>query len=302
MMFVAAFDIKNIFSGIKGRVLFEEPLSDHTTFRIGGPCRIWVEPREEGELRKILKLAASKKKKVFIIGMGSNVLPRDKGLNGIVICLRSGYFKKLRFAGTGVTAGAGVLLGNAVNLACKKGLRGIEGLAGIPGTIGGAIFMNAGYKANISDCLESVRIMDKKSGKTSVLKKGKIKFSYRHSGLDGYIILEAAIALKKADKKKLLERRNKFLRIKKSEQPIGSASAGCVFKNPGGALSAARCIDMLGLKGKKIGGAEISSKHANFIVNSGGAKAKDVIKLMNFVKKRVKEKFSIDLKTEIQII
>ncbi len=315
------------FAAIKGKVFLQEPLSAHTTFRIGGPCRAWVEPRDERELKKILKLAASKKKKIFIIGMGSNILAPDKRLNGIVICLRSGYFSKLRFTGTKVIAGAGLPLEKIINLACRKGLGGIEGLTGIPGTLGGAIFMNAGYADRVADRLESVRVMDIKSGRTFALKKSreenltekssriftescpekfyggkKIKFNYRHSGLDGYIILEASFGLRKTDKKKLMEAKNRFLRAKSSNQPLASACAGCVFRNPEGALPAARYIDMLGFKGKKIGGAMVSEKHANFIINTGQAKARDVIRLARLIRKSVKTKFKIELIPEIVIL
>jgi len=294
--------MKNIFSKINGKVLFNEPLKGHTTFRIGGPCGVWVEPRGERDLREILKLAKKRKKRTILIGAGSNILPGDAAAGGVVIHLGGKHFKKARFTGRKVKAGAGISLAYLVDLLCKKGLAGMEGLAGIPGTLGGAIFMNAGYKGNISDCLESVRVMDKKSGKTSVLKKKKIKFNYRHSGLDGYIMLEATLALKKADKKKLLKIRNSLLRIKRSEQPMGKACAGCVFKNPANALPAARYIDMLGFKGKRIGGAKVSERHANFIINTRNAKARDVLRLMDTIKERVKSKFGVELVPEIEIL
>ncbi|MGB2705319.1 MAG: UDP-N-acetylmuramate dehydrogenase [Candidatus Omnitrophota bacterium] len=294
--------MKSVFSEIRDKVVFDEPLSKHTTFRIGGPCWVWAEVRDEKELRKILKLAKLKKKRVVIIGNGSNLLAGDRGLRAVVIRLAGRHFKKVRFAGPTVKAGAGAHLRHLVNLACRRALKGTEGLAGIPGTLGGAIFMNAGYEGNISDCLESVRVMDKRTGKILVLKKAKIKFNYRHSDLDGYIILGATLCLKKDDKKKLLKRKNKLLRIKKKEQPLGSPSAGCVFKNPRRALPAARYIDMLGFKGKGIGGAKVSEKHANFIINSKDAKASDVLRLMEIIKRRVKSEFGVELTPEITIL
>jgi len=285
-------------------VLFDEPLKKHTTFRIGGPCGVWVEPRSERDLREILKLAKAKNKKAYLIGKGSNLLARDSGLNGIVIHLGARLFKRVFFFGHKVTAGAGVRLSNLINFTCRNGLWGIEGLAGIPGTLGGAIFMNAGYNGNISDCLESVRVMDKKSGKIFVLKKRQLKFSYRHSSLDGYIILTATISFKKGNKEKLLEKKNELLRIKKAEQPLDSPNAGCIFKNPGGtgAPAAARYIDMLGFRGKQIGGARVSKKHANFIVNSKNAKASDVLRLIGMIRKRVKSKFGVEMATEIVML
>jgi len=320
-------EMRRVFSKIKGKVLFNEPLKRHTTFRIGGPCGVWAEPRSERDLREILKLAKARKKRTVLMGAGSNILPGDRAASGVVIHLGGKYFKRVHFSGRKVTAGAGISLAYLINLLCEKGLGGTEGLAGIPGTLGGAIFMNAGYRGNISDCLESVRVMSKKSGKISVLKKSrkensaegslrdpaefhqeklhagkKIKFSYRHSGLYGYIILEATLSLKKSDKKKLLKKRNKVLRVKKSEQPLGSMNAGCVFKNPGRALPAALYIDMLGFKGKRIGGAKVSEKHANFIINEKGAKASDVLRLMDIIKKRVKSEFGVELAPEIEIL
>jgi UDP-N-acetylmuramate dehydrogenase len=222
-------------------------------------------------------------------------------LDGIVIHLGGRHFKNIRTAGLEVRAGAGASLGSLINLACEKGLKGIEGLVGIPATLGGAISMNACYSGNISDRLESVRVMDVRTGKISVLKKKNIKFSYRHSGFEGYIILEACFKLEKGDKDALLKRKKELIDIKRKKQPLEAMSAGCVFKNPEGGIAAARYIDMIGLKGRRIGGAEISKKHANFIVNRKKATAKDVLGLMDLAKKRVKSHFNIDLEPEVII-
>ena len=162
---------KTAFPKIKGRVLFDEPLSKHTTFRIGGRSRVWAEPSCDDDVKKILEFAGSEKKKTFTIGMGSNVLFGGGGFNGISIHLGGAPYKKIKFVGTRARAGAGIKLGSLVNLACAKGLSGIEGLVGIPGTLGGAIFMNSGYKGNISDVLEEVKIMDKRTGKIEIVKR-----------------------------------------------------------------------------------------------------------------------------------
>ena len=287
---------------IKGKILFNEPLFKHTTFRIGGPCKIWIEPQSECELRKILKFAKSKKKKIFVIGMGSNVLPRDRGFDGIVIHLGGRHFKGVHFRGLKVTAGAGVMLAYLVNLTCKKGLKGIEGLVGIPGTLGGAIFMNSGYVGKISDCLEEIKVMDKDSGNTRTIRKKNLKFGYRQSSLDRYIILEVTLRLRRANKKLLLKRKKELLKIKKDEQPLWGFNAGCIFRNPKGKISAAQYIDMSGFKGKTIHGAKVSPRHANFIINSKNAKATDVLRLMELIKKRVKSHFNVDLTTEIKVL
>ena len=291
------------FPKIKGRILFNEPLSGHTTFRIGGACRVWAEPSSERELLEILKFARAEKKKTFMIGKGSNLLFRDKGFSGVLIHLTGAHFRKIKFTGKKIQAGAGASLARLVNMACERGLSGIEGLVGIPGTVGGAIFMNSSYKGCISDCLEEVKAMDRETGDTRIIKRKEFMFGYRDVGfLRNYIILVATFKLQRQKKAALLARKKIFLEKKKKEQPIGSFSAGCIFKNPERALSAAWYIDKLCLKGKKIGGAQISEKHANFIINLKDAKGSDILRLMELVKKRVKTRFGIKLEPEIGIV
>lgn len=294
---------KKSFPKIKGSILFNEPLSGHTTFRIGGRCGALVEPSDEGDLKKVLRFAISEGEETFVIGKGSNILFRERGFSGTLIRLGPGDFKKVKFAGTKAVVGAGALLGGVINLACEAGLSGLEGLVGIPGTLGGAIFMNSGYRGNVSDSLESVVVMDKISGKARLIKRKNLKFGYRNLGLlADSIILEATLKLVKSDKKALLKKKSRLLHAKRREQPLAAFSAGCVFRNPEGKLSAARYIESLRLKGKRIGGAKISEKHANFIVNVKDAKGNDVLRLIEFVKNRVKAKFGVDLTPEIVII
>jgi len=289
-------------SEIGGSVLFNERLSKHTTFRIGGPCKVWIEPKNEKELKKILKITSEKKEKILIMGLGSNMLIKDKGFNGAVINLGSKFFKKVRIKGTSVFAGAGVKLASLIERCYEKSLEGLEELVGIPSTVGGAVFMNASYMRTTSDFIKSVRVMNKNDGTIKVLKRKDIKFEYRHSDLDVFIILEVEFSLEKANKKFLLEKKKRLLAHKRITQPIGSFSAGCIFKNPKGEISAAKYIDMLGLKGKKKGKAEISKKHANFIINRKNAKAEDVLHLMDVIKKRVKGKFGKTLIPEVKVI
>lgn len=292
----------NIFPEIESTALFNEPLFKHTTFRIGGPCRVWVEVANETDLKKILFFGKATRKKIFIIGTGSNVLVRDRGFKGIVMHLSGKHFTTMDFFGTRVRTGAAVLLSRLVYLVCRNGLAGLEGLAGIPGTVGGAIFMNSSYKQNISDYLEEIKVMDKFNGNIQIIKRKNIERGYRHSNLDRYIILEATFRLISKDKKLLLKKRSEFLNIKKREQPLASFSAGCIFRNPDKRTSAARYIDMLGLKGKRIGDAKISERHANFIVNVKKAKSADVLRLITFIKKCVKSQFNVDLTPEVIII
>ncbi|MCQ9206478.1 MAG: UDP-N-acetylmuramate dehydrogenase [Omnitrophica bacterium] len=295
--------IAGAFPKIKGRILFDEPLSGHTTFRVGGSCRVWTEPSSEGELLEILRYARTEKKKAFIIGKGSNILFRDKGFGGVLIHLAGAHFKKIKFSGEKVRTGAGAALARVVNMACEKGLSGIEGLVGIPGTVGGAIFMNSSYRGSISDSLEEVKVMDRKTGDMRIIKRKEFIFGYRDTGfLHDYVILEATLKLQKQKKTVLLARKKIFLETKKKEQPIGFFSAGCIFKNPKRAFPAARYIDELRLKGKKIGGAQISEKHANFIVNLKDAKGSDILRLMKLVTRRVKMRFGVKLEPEIKIV
>ncbi|UCD55531.1 MAG: UDP-N-acetylmuramate--L-alanine ligase [Candidatus Omnitrophota bacterium] len=290
-----------IFPKIKGKVLFNEPLFKHTTFRVGGPSGIWVEPEDEAALKKILAFAKSKRKQTLIIGKGSNILAEDAGFDGIAIHLGGG-FKNITFSGTKVTAGAGAMLGRLVDLACKKGLKGAEGLVGIPGTVGGAVFMNSGYRQNITDYLREIKVMEKTDGSIRIIKRKNFRFGYRHSNLDRYIILEAQFRLRPGKKEILVKRKKALLEIKKREQPLGHFSAGCVFRNPKGKISAARYIDMSGLKGKRMGNAEVSRTHANFIINLKNAKAGDISRLVGFIRKRVKSEFEVDLVPEIVIL
>ena len=294
--------IKKDIPKIKGDIFLDEALSKHTTFRIGGLCSIWAEPKNEADIKEILRFARLKKKKIFVMGNGSNVLAKEKGFNGIVIHLGNKNFRTVYFSGIRLTSGAGASLSRLINLACRKGLAGIEGLVGIPGTLGGALYMNAGHKGNIADCLEEIKIMDKTTGKTSTIKKKNINFGYRHSISEKYIILEAALKLKRDKKNILLQKKKHLLEIKKNEQPLDKLSAGCVFKNPPNGIAAARYIDMLGLKGKSIRSAQISKKHANFIINTKKASSGDVLALISLMKKRVKAQFGIELIPEIKII
>ena len=312
----------NEFPKIKGRIRFNEPLRAHTTFGIGGPCAAWIEPESENALKRILKFAAARSKKVFMIGAGSNILFRDKTFNAMVIHLGGRCFTKISFSGTKVRVGAGALLGLVVSRACKKGLSGVEGLAGIPGTMAGAIFMNSGYRQTIAHSLGEIKVMDKKSGNICTLKRKNIKFGYRHSGLDSYIILEATLNLKRNTRSTLMRKRAGLLLARKETQPLDDCSAGCVFKNTkidfspeelstkgidpsavnNGFVSSGYLIDRLGLKGFKVGDAIVSKVHANFIINLGNATAEQIVMLIGIIKQKVRVKFGIQLKEEIQLV
>lgn len=299
--------INELKTRIRGKVLLNEKLSRHTTFRIGGPADLWIEPKDAKELKAIFLFAKANNIPFFLIGGGSNLLVNDTGIQGIVVHLGSPEFKKAVVRGTSVTVGAGYNIAALVRLCCQEGLTGMESLVGIPGTVGGAIYMNAGGSANpifknIGEHVASVKVMDD-TGKVRTIKKDQIEFGYRKSSLEPYMILQVTFKLAKEDKSILSSSCSKFLNMKKQKQALDVPSAGCVFKNPEGfQFSCGQLIDMLGLKGHRIGGAEISLKHGNFIVNSNGATAKDVKDLIDFVKAKVKENYNIDLELEIKVI
>ncbi|MFA6078532.1 MAG: UDP-N-acetylmuramate dehydrogenase [Candidatus Omnitrophota bacterium] len=299
--------IADLKKAVKGKILVREKLSMHTSFRIGGPADIWVEPSDTKELKKIILFASERNVSLFVIGTGSNVLVNDSGVEGIVIHLGASSFRSIKIKGNNVTVGAGYSMSALVRLCCEKGLAGMESMTGIPGTVGGAIHMNAGGSTNpifknIGDFVTSVKVMEP-NGSIKRLKREDIQFGYRCSSLHSYIIIEATLKLEKGDKAILNSSRIKFLDMKKQKQALDAYSAGCVFKNPENfQFTCGQMIDMLGLKGASVGGAEVSGKHANFIINKKDASCRDVIELIKFIKTKVKDNYNIDLELEIKVI
>lgn len=294
---------------LRGKISLNEPLKIHTTFRIGGPTRFFIEPKDINDLKLLLNLLKRYKIPFLVIGAGSNILVSDEGLDVAVIHLNSSYFKKFFFENNYLRIGSGAMLSQVVLLAQRRDLSGPEFLVGIPGTVGGALVMNAGIlekvksqksKAkNIGDLVENVTVMDF-GGNVKTLNKKEIKFQYRKSNLSKYIILNARIKLIKKNKQEIKDKINRYLNFRRMTQDLSLPSAGCIFKNPKGD-SAGRLIDLCGLKGRKIGDARISLKHANFILNLGNTNAKDVFKLVDLMRKEVKNKFNITLEPEIKI-
>ena len=292
---------------IKGNISLGEKLGRHTSFRIGGPAAIWAQPRDVKELKRIVIFAGENRIPTFVIGGGTNVLIRDEGFNGIVIHLGSSAFKNIRIDGTTIRTGSGYSVPALVRLCCNKGLSGLESLIGIPGTVGGAVCMNAGgwssplYK-NIGDYVTSLKVMDSK-GNIKTLKNGALSFGYRCSNLSAYIILEADLELGKEERAALKSRCSKFLKMKRDKQVLDVPSAGCVFKNPKDSqFTTGQMIDMLGLKGLTLGGAQVSQKLANFIINKDRASCKDVLMLVDIIRKKGMDNYNILLELEIKII
>lgn len=292
---------KEIFNGIKGKVRFEEPLKKHTTFKIGGPAKFFIEPLDLKDLRTAVSLARAKDMPVFLLGTGSNILANDRGVSGIVLQLNSPFFRKISRKNNILEVGSWLLLGKLVKYASQHGLSGIEFLAGIPGTVGGALAMNAGaWGENLGNIVEEVKVMDY-NGNINTLSKKNIKFDYRKSSLSKYIILSCRIKLAKKNKEQIKDNINKYIKLRASSQDSSYPNAGCIFKNPSSVESAGKLIDLCSLKNKRIGGACVSGKHANFILNRANANSNDVLKLMHLIETKVKQKFNINLEPEIKI-
>lgn len=298
---------------IRGEIRFNELLSKHTSFRIGGSADVWIYPEDTPDIKNILTFCNSYNIPVTTIGRGTNVLISDKGIKGVVLNLEHGLCG-IRMKGESIICGAGALLSRVLKQAAKEALRGLEFAAGIPGTVGGAVSMNAGMKeirnpkskirniehVSIGDFVESVKVIDM-NGNVSELRKEDLCFGYRKSNLSEYIIVEVELKLKRGKEKEINDCISRLLEHKKSTQVFDIPSAGCIFKNPDG-HSAGRLIDEAGLGGLAIGDAQVSMKHANFIVNNGNAKAQNVLKLIKKIKLTVFEKTGVKLEEEIKII
>ena len=285
-------------------------LSDCTTFRIGGPVFCWIEAENLDDILGAIVIAERENKPIEIIGRGSNILAQDKGFDGVIVTLGKDFdYVNIQEDGI-VKAGAAVSIPVLVKKCLEESLTGCEFLAGIPGSVGGAIFMNAGVRdikdsnrfREIKDVIVDVDVLDLKSKGGKTFRKLDAAFSYRSSGFKGKCILGATFKLKK-DKKDLIENRiGSFMKERQWMQGLGFPTAGSVFKNPDNKNSAGQLIDSCGLKGRRIGGAEISSVHANFIVNVGNAEANHVLELIDLAKNSVKCKFGIDLELELKMV
>ncbi|OGP32349.1 MAG: UDP-N-acetylenolpyruvoylglucosamine reductase [Deltaproteobacteria bacterium GWC2_42_11] len=296
------------FPRFKGRILFDVPMKDYTSFRIGGPADVMVFPKGEDDLREILSFVQLKDFPVLFIGSGTNLLVRDGGIRGVVINLSDG-FRDMQWKGEDeVTAGAGVKLSEIVNECRKRGLAGLEFAVQIPGTIGGAVVMNTGaYGKEIKDVVTGIDLMDMKGNKEFINKDG-MRFLYRGCILPSNHIITSVHLKFKRDDTRDIERRIKEFKKKRGEtQSVCYPSAGSIFKNPNhegwnNGVSAGKLIDEAGLKGTRIGGAMVSDVHANYIVNLGSAKAADVITLLGIIRDKVLKEKGVMLEEEIKIV
>ncbi len=276
--------------------LLSEPMARHTTYRVGGPAEVYVYPQTAKDWKFVLDLARTQQIPLRVVGVGSNILVSDKGIEGITCSTKK--MNRIVIEGEAIKAQAGAPLDKVCELACKADLAGMEKLSGIPGSVGGAVFMNAGaYGQETADHLEYFEIMDLQ-GRLSTLTKKEVQFSYRKAeGLPPCIILSAGFRLKSGVAAQLLADRQSVQHSRVTKQPLEFPSAGSVFKRPVGDY-ASRLIDVAGLRGLTIGGAKVSEKHAGFIVNANHATASDIKKLMELVRHKVNEKFGVKLELE----
>lgn len=285
------------------QVRLNEPMSSHTSLKIGGSADIFVSPRGIDSLQQVISLATADNIKYHVIGNGTNLLVSDDGVRGIVIQIKEGFnriIRKMRREEAVIKVEAGVPLGKILKLAKDEGLSGFEFAAGIPGSIGGAVCMNASTKLGaVSDVLHSIEVFS--GGKLQKFKKDELDFRYRELNIDSKtIILNAVFCMNFGNKVKIAETIDKFIEERRNAQPKGK-SAGCIFKNPEN-RSAGKIIDELGFKGQKIGGAYVSDVHANFIMNDGTATCADFIALIRKIRKDVEEKSGIKLEYEIKFL
>lgn len=292
--------MKDLFPHLELR--FNELLSKHTSFRIGGPAEVMAFPKSKEDLAQLLKMSTILDCRISILGAGTNVLAPDDGMAGLVICLKDCLDGMERLSDRSIRVMGGVTMTRAAVYACNLGLSGLEFAHGIPGTVGGGVYMNAGaYGGEISQVCSSVEVIDK-SGELRILSNEEMKFSYRHSVLEDQfaVVVSTDFDLICADPGSIRERMKELMGKRSASQPLDKPSAGSAFKRPVGAYAAA-LIDEAGLKGFRVGDAAISEKHAGFAVNLGNATAAEVQKLLLQVSDRVYERSGIRLEPEVRI-
>lgn len=290
----------------EGSVFFEEPMCRHTTFRIGGPAECYVIPSDSEQLRRTIALCMEQEVPYLVIGNGSNLLVSDAGIRGVVIRQAEGVYRVLGEQ-NGVTlfrADAGMLFSSFAKAVSRDGYEGMAYATGIPGTIGGAVFMNAGaYGGELKDTLVSVEVL-RRDGEIVSLPAEALALSYRHSNVEsnGYVVLTATFGLKKCEDIAALSLYVRELTEKRKEkQPLEYPSAGSTFKRPEGYF-AGKLIDDAGLRGFRIGDAQVSEKHCGFVVNRGNATADEVMRLISAVQRKVYEQFGVMLEPEVRFL
>ncbi|MCR5415696.1 MAG: UDP-N-acetylmuramate dehydrogenase [Pseudobutyrivibrio sp.] len=285
----------------ESKILADEPMKKHTTFKIGGPVDIYVEPTSK-EVVPIIDYLKNNKIPFMVIGNGSNLLVSDDGIEGAVICFGRNA-QGITIEGTKLIADSGALLSTVANTAAKNGLTGLEFASGIPGSIGGAVYMNAGaYGGEMKDIIESVTVLDSNL-EVKTMTVDELALSYRHSIFmeNGFIVLSAVLSLKEGNPEEIKAQIDDIRQQRVTKQPLNFPSAGSTFKRPTGYF-AGKLIDDTGLRGYSVGGAQVSEKHCGFVINRENATCADVLKLMSDVDERVFEKFGVHMEPEVRII
>ena len=283
-------------------VLVDEPMSEHTTFEIGGPADLFVTPDDADEVSEVLDACRAANAPFFVLGCGSDLLVSDGGYRGVIVSLTEGLIG-VSVDGREMSCQAGVGLKEASEMACELGLSGLEFACGIPGSIGGACFMNAGaYEGCIADVLKSVRVL-KADGSVDTLGVDELNLGYRKSRIadEGMVVLSATFLLKRGDSEEIRAHMDDLTRRREEKQPLELPSAGSTFKRPEGYF-AGKLISDAGLKGWQSGGAAVSKKHAGFVVNVGGATAEDVHAVIEHVQDEVESQFGVRLEPEVRFL
>lgn len=298
-------DLFNQFCSVLGSDNAErnEPMSKHTTFRVGGPADYYLSPHSTEELKKICRICEENELPYFVIGNGSNLLVSDEGYRGAVIQIYRNMSEIEVEDNTKIRAKAGALLAFVAKTALNHRLTGMEFASGIPGTIGGAVVMNAGaYGGEMKDILEEVTVLTG-AGEVKVLPASELELGYRTSIVkkEGYLVLEAVLSLAEGEPAQIQKRMNELKEQRVSKQPLEFPSAGSTFKRPEGYFAGKLIMDA-GLAGYQIGGAQVSAKHCGFLINAGNATARDVYRLIRFVQKTVWDKFQVELETEVKML
>lgn len=294
---------KELFKDIylENQIELNSNMSEHIYFKVGGPVDVLVVPNDFEQVVKTIEICKENKIPYYVIGNGSNLLVKDGGMEGVVIKLTE--LNNISSEGEDITADCGVLLKDVSKLAVQNELTGFEFACGIPGSVGGAVFMNAGaYNGEISEVIKCAKVLTR-DGEIKDLNKGELELGYRSSRVmkEGGIILRATFTLKKGEKKVIQNRVDDLTEKRESKQPLEYPSAGSTFKRPEGYF-AGKLIQDAGLKGYSVGGACVSNKHSGFVINKGGASAKDILDVIHHVQDEVMKQFGVKLDTEVRII
>lgn len=289
-------------SRVRGEVRFDEPLASYTTYRIGGPASALVLPRSVEDVAATLRFARETETRWLVLGLGSNVLIADQGFDGIVLRLGKGLDRVAAEGETMWKVGAGLPTPHLARRSAAAGLGGVHLLIGVPGTVGGGVYMNAGaHGQDFSQVVRSAEVVEP-DGSLRTIPGSAVPWRYRESGLEGRIVVGAAIELRPEDPKELKEGVRRHLRWRKEGTPFTEPCCGSVFRNPGKPRTAGHLIDAAGMKGFTIGRAQVSPVHANYIVNLGGGTARDVLAVIEAVRERVMREFGVELELEVKII